>query len=198
MFEAKLNLTLGGLNNGGLHESSDEDCLFLNIYVPDVESRWSNLIQDRPIILDLFPVVSFSLFSSGPTAEGTTQDQEERLTLAHSTFSAMVSWWSPFDTGAVVPSHPQIAQARHSGVHVLGHRGGARQHGDQRPSGSLAMDSGKRFWLRRRPGSGDRDGSECRIHGNDVPYVLAPGSGAFPASHPSEWNWRLCPVLQAL
>ena len=46
MFEAKVNLTLGGLNNGGLHESSDEDCLFLNIYVPDVENRWSNLILD--------------------------------------------------------------------------------------------------------------------------------------------------------
>ena len=44
MFEAKVNLTLGGLNNGGLHESSDEDCLFLNIYVPDVENRLSNLI----------------------------------------------------------------------------------------------------------------------------------------------------------
>ena len=109
MFEAKVNLTLGGLNNGGLHESSDEDCLFLNIYVPDVESRWSNLIQDRPIILDLFPVVSFSLFSSGPTAEGTTQDQEERLTLDHSISSAIESWWSPFDTGAVVPSPPPIA-----------------------------------------------------------------------------------------
>merc|ERR1711971_926858 len=36
--QAKVNLTLGGLNNGGLHESSDEDCLFLNIYVPNVET----------------------------------------------------------------------------------------------------------------------------------------------------------------
>ena len=45
-FKAKVNLTLGGLNNGGLHESSDEDCLFLNIYVPDVETRYHNFFLD--------------------------------------------------------------------------------------------------------------------------------------------------------
>ena len=45
-FKAKVNLTLGGLNNGGLHESSNEDCLFLNIYVPDVETRCYNFILD--------------------------------------------------------------------------------------------------------------------------------------------------------
>ena len=42
VFKAKVNLTLGGLNNGGLHESSDEDCLLLNIYVPDTETRFYN------------------------------------------------------------------------------------------------------------------------------------------------------------
>ena len=44
VFKAKVNLTLGGLNNGGLHESSDEDCLLLNIYVPDTETRFYNFI----------------------------------------------------------------------------------------------------------------------------------------------------------
>ena len=44
VFKAKVNLTLGGLNNGGLHESSDEDCLLLNIYVPDTETRCFNFI----------------------------------------------------------------------------------------------------------------------------------------------------------
>ena len=51
-FKAKVNLTLGGLNNGGLHESSNEDCLFLNIYVPEVETRCYNFILD-PCLLQL-------------------------------------------------------------------------------------------------------------------------------------------------
>ena len=153
--------------------------------------------ETRPThhLLDLFPVVSFSLFSSGPTAEGTTQDQEERLTLAHSTFSAMVSWWSPFDTG-----HPPlpIAQAWNSWIHVIGHRGSAWQHGHTRSSCSVAVDPRKRCWLRRGSGPGDGDGPVCRVHGNNVPYVLALSSGTFPPSHLAEWNWWLCSILQAL
>ena len=31
----KINITLGGIANGGLHEASNEDCLYLNVYVPD-------------------------------------------------------------------------------------------------------------------------------------------------------------------
>ena len=88
VFKAKVNLTLGGLNNGGLHESSDEDCLLLNIYVPDTETRFYNFILDScPVIL--------CLCSSGPMAEGTTVGLEEKQTLAHSTSSAMELWWSP-------------------------------------------------------------------------------------------------------
>ena len=90
VFKAKVNLTLGGLNNGGLHESSDEDCLLLNIYVPDTETRCFNFI------LDPCPCqVIFFLCSSGPMAVGTTVGLEEKQTLAHSTSSAMELWWSP-------------------------------------------------------------------------------------------------------
>jgi carboxylesterase type B len=43
--QPNINITLGGLVNGGLHESSSEDCLLLNVYVPDSESA------------DLLPVI---------------------------------------------------------------------------------------------------------------------------------------------
>ena len=186
-----MNLTLGGLNNGGLHESSDEDCLFLNIYVPDVETRCNNFIFN---VCPTCPVI-LSLCSSGPMAEATTQGLVERLTLDRSTSSAMGLWWSLFDTGH--PALP-IAQARHPWIHVIGHRGSPRQHGHTRSSCSIAVDPRKRCWLRRGSRPGDRDGPVRWLHGNNVPYVLALSSGTFPPSHLAEWNWRICSVLQAL
>ena len=140
------------------------------------------------------PVI-LSLCSFGPMAGATMQGLEERLTLDPSTSSAMGLWWSPFDTG-----HPPlpIAQAWNSWIHVIGHRGSAWQHGHTRSSGSVAVDPRKCCWLRRGSRHGDRDGPVCRVHGNNVPYVLALSSGTFPPSHLAEWNWRLCSVLQAL
>merc|ERR1712215_438182 len=36
--QININITLSGLVNGGLDQSSDEDCLYLNVYVPDTNS----------------------------------------------------------------------------------------------------------------------------------------------------------------
>ena len=140
-------------------------------------------------------LVIFSLCSFGPMVEATMQGLEERLTLDHSTSSAMGLSWSLFDTGH--PALP-IAQARHPWIPVIGHRGSARQHGHTRSSGSVAVDSRQRCWLWRKSRPGDRDGPVRWVHGNNVPYVLALSSGTFPPSHLAEWNWRLCSVLQAL
>ena len=138
-----------------------------------------------------------SLYSSGRMVEATMGGLEERPTLDRSTFSAMGLWLSPFDTGdPALPTDP--AQARHSWIHVIGHRGSARQHGHTGSSGSVAVDSRQRCWLWRKSRPGDRDGPVRWVHGNNVPYVLALSSGTFPPSHLAEWNWRLCSVLQAL
>ena len=40
--QININLTIDGLVNGGLDPASDEDCLYLNVYVPDVEGKGSN------------------------------------------------------------------------------------------------------------------------------------------------------------
>ena len=36
--QIRVNITLSGLVNGGLDEASNEDCLYLNVYVPDTDS----------------------------------------------------------------------------------------------------------------------------------------------------------------
>lgn len=138
-----------------------------------------------------------SLCCSGHMAEGTMVGLEERLTLDRSTSLAMALWWSPFDTGdPALPTDP--AQARHSWIHVIGHRGSARQHGHTGSSCSVAVDSRQHCWLRRESRPSDCDGPVRWVHGNNVPYVLALSSGTFPPSHLAEWNWRLCSIIQAL
>ena len=37
--QININLTLAGLVNDGLDPASDEDCLYLNVYVPETESQ---------------------------------------------------------------------------------------------------------------------------------------------------------------
>ena len=41
--QIKVNITLSGVANGGLHEASNEDCLYLNVYVPDINSTGTDL-----------------------------------------------------------------------------------------------------------------------------------------------------------
>ena len=46
-WQININFTLSsGLVNGGLHELSDEDCLYLNVYVPDTEADMRNMFDD--------------------------------------------------------------------------------------------------------------------------------------------------------
>ena len=46
-WQININFTLSsGLVNGGLHELSDEDCLYLNVYVPDTEADMRNMFDE--------------------------------------------------------------------------------------------------------------------------------------------------------
>ena len=48
-WQINVNFTLSsGLVNGGLHELSDEDCLYLNVYVPDTEADMRNMFDNAP------------------------------------------------------------------------------------------------------------------------------------------------------
>ena len=57
-WQININFTLSsGLVNGGLHELSDEDCLYLNVYVPDTEADMRNMF-DVLLLLETFKTLT--------------------------------------------------------------------------------------------------------------------------------------------
>ena len=120
----KVNITLsGGLVNGGLHEASSEDCLYLNVYAPGGQQRQA-----------LLPVL-YWIHGGGYTA---------------GSGRAQVSYRDVWETlyqcsdvrAAVLPLARRgggdgALQTRTAGVPQSGHRVGARQPGGAGPGAAV-------------------------------------------------------------